>query len=176
MSASDPGSPAPTSGRARRRWLVPLLVASLGFNLVVIGTALSGWVWPHDRDHRGMHRSTDLLPRSFFRELDRERRNELTEVFRARRMDFREQRQALREAAAEFADAVEREPYDAQSVQSAITEHAERGRQLVDLGATVAGELVETLTPEERQTLARIIRQRLEEDRERRDRRERRSR
>jgi len=174
MTAPDSGPPAPTSSRSRRRWLVPLLVASIAINLVIAGAALSGRFWPHG-ERGGLHRSADLMPRSFFAELDRQRRDEVVEVFRAKKPEFREERRVLREAAAALADALEREPYDPNLAQSAIAQHTGKSHQLIDLGATVAGDLVEALTPEERRALAAAIRHRLEEDRVRRERHERRS-
>lgn len=166
---SHPGSPAPGSGR--RRWLVPMLVASLAFNLLIVGAVLSGQFWPHHGDRSGFQRSADLMPRSFFRELDRERGEELAEVFRERKPEFREQHDALRGAATALADALEREPYDPGLAQAAIAEHTGRSHRLVDLGSTVAGEIIEALTPEERRSLARAIRQHLEENRQRYERR-----
>lgn len=170
MSAPDSGTPSP-----RRRWLVPLLVASVAVNLVIVGAAFSGQFWPDHGGRKGSHRSADLMPRPFFRALDEERREELVEVFRARKTEWREERRALRAAATAFADALEREPFDAQLAQSAIADHAARSHQLIDIGAAVAADLIEALTPAERRDLAQAIRQRIDEDRQRRERRERRS-
>ena len=168
MSAPDSGPPSP-----RNRWLIPLLVASVAVNLLIVGAAVSGQVWP-DRDGRkSSHRSADLMPRSFFRALDEERREQLVEVFRTRKTEWREERGALSAAAAALADALESEPFEAPQAQSAIADHAARSHQLVELGAAVAADLVEALTPEERRDLAQAIRQRIEEDRQRRARRER---
>ena len=168
MNAPDSGSPPP-----RRRWLVPLLVASVAVNLMIVGAIVSGQVWPDDDGRKNSHPSADLMPRSFFRALDDKRREELVEVFRARKTEWREERRALRDAAAALADTLEREPFDARQAQSAIADHAARSRQLVDLGAAVAADLVEALSPEERRDLAQASRQRIEEDRQRRARRER---
>lgn len=164
MSAPQSGPTAPASSRTRR-WLVPLLVASIAFNLVVVGAALSGHFWPHHGERSGFNRSSDLMPRQFFHALDDERREELVAVFRARRPEFREEYRALRGASAALADALEREPFDPQAVQAAIAEHTRRSHRLVDLGATVVGNLAEALTAEERHALAEAIRQRIEQNR-----------
>jgi Spy/CpxP family protein refolding chaperone len=166
MSAPDTGTPPP-----RRRWLVPLLVASIAVNLVIIGAAVSGQVWPDHDGRKSSHRSADLMPRSFFRALDDERREELVEVFRARKAEWREERSALSGAAAALADALEREPFDAPQAETAIADHAARSHQLVDLGAAVAADLINSLTPAERRDLAQAIRQRIEEEQQRRERR-----
>ncbi|MFW6076154.1 MAG: periplasmic heavy metal sensor [Hyphomicrobiales bacterium] len=172
MSTPDSGPP-PAPPRRIRRWLVPLLVASVAINLVIVGAAVSEQFWSDHGGRKSAHRAADLMPRAFFRQLEDERRSELVEVFRARKPQYREDRQTLRDAAAALADALEREPFDAQPAQSAIDDHTAGSHQLVDLGATVAGELVEALTPEERRALAEAIRNRLEEARERRERRSR---
>lgn len=168
MSAPDSGSPS-----SRRRWLVPLLVASVAVNLVIVGAAFSEQFWPDHGERKGSHRSADLMPRSFFGALDDVRREELVEVFRARKTEWREERRALRDAAAAYANALEREPFEAQPALSAIEDHTARSHQLVDLGAAVAADLVGALSPEERRALAKAIRDRLEQERQRRERRER---
>jgi len=172
MSASDQGPPQPPAGRTRR-WLMPLLVASLALNLVIVGIGVSGQFRPGHHEQRSSHSSADLMPRAFFRELDDQRRDELVEVFRARKTDWREERRALRDAAAALADALEREPFEPQLAQSAIAGHAGSSHRLIDIGAAVAEELVGKLTPEERRDLAQAIRHRLEQDRQRRERRSR---
>jgi hypothetical protein len=164
---TDP-SPSPP----RRRWLVPLLVASVAVNLIIVGAAVSEQFWSHG-GRKSSHSAADLMPRSFFRGLDDERREELVEVFRTRKTEWREERRALSDAAAALADALEREPFETQPALSAIADHAAPSHRLVDLGAGAATDLVEALTPEERRDLAKAIRQRIEEDRQRRARRER---
>ena len=172
MSAPDQRPPKPAAGHTRR-WLMPLLVASLGFNLVIVGAGVSGHFWPGHDERKSSHSLADLMPRSFFRDLDDQRRDELVEVFRARKTEWREERRALRDAAAALADALEREPFDPQLAQSAIADHAGRSHRLIDVGAAVAEDLVGNLTPAERRDLAQAIRDRLEQDRQRRERRSR---
>ena len=166
MSESQPDPLAPSS-RPTRRWLVPLLVVSMAFNLVIVGAALSGRFWPGHGERGGFNRSSDLMPRQFFHALDEERREQLVAVFRARRPEFREQYRALRSASAALADVLEREPFDPQAAQSAIAEHTSRSHRMVDLGAAVVGNLLDALTAEERRALAEAIRQRIEENRRR---------
>lgn len=165
---SSPESPpvAPTSSWTRR-WLVPLLVASIAFNLVIVGAALSGHFWPSHGERSGFHRSADLIPRQFFHDLDEERREELAAIFRVKRPEFRQEYRSLNEAAAALADALEREPFDPQAAQSAIAEHTSRSHRLVDLGAAVAGKLIDALTAEERRAMAEAIRHRIEQNHER---------
>ena len=157
---------SPSAGS--RRWLVVLLVASLGFNLFVIGAAVAERVWPERAESIRTPRVTELLPRNFFMGLGRERRDELKVVFQERRQTFRDERRALREAAQRVADALAREPYDPELARRAISEYGSATQKLVDLGLGVAQDLVERLTPEERRQLAEHIRKRAAPPRSRR--------
>lgn len=162
---------AQTEARASagsRRWLLGLLVASLAFNLFVIGAAVAERLWPERAESMRTPRVTELLPRNFFVGLDRERRDELKVVFQERRQTFRDERRALREAAQHVADALGQEPYDSELVRRAITEYGDANRKLVDLGLAVTQDLVERLTPEERRELADHIRKRAAPPRSRR--------
>jgi uncharacterized membrane protein len=165
MSVPDPDPPSPTTSR-KRRWMAPLLVASLAMNLVVAGAAVSGFFWG-THGESGFHRSSDLLPRSFFRSLDDERREELRAAFRPRKPEFREERSGLRDAAEALAEALDEEPFDPKLAQAAIEDHARRSHRLIDFVADFAGDLIQSLTPEERSALADAIRRRVEADRER---------
>lgn len=162
---SQPGT-APTTGmppaKRPRRWLLVLLLASLAFNLVIVGAAVAERFWPQASERASAPRSTDLLPYRFFAELDRQRRAELRAVFRAHRAAFHEERQELRQAARAVAAALGETPYDPEKVRSAIAEHVSRSHKLVDLAGTVAGEVIDKLTPDERRLLADRIRERAE--------------
>lgn len=169
MTAPETGPSTPPSSGIRY-WLALVLVASLSVNLLIIGAALAERIWSEPHERGGSQRSFHLLPRAFFAELDRQRRDELKAVFQARRPEYRDQRRALGDAASAFADALERQPYDPGAAQAAIAEHASTSHRLADIGAAVAEDLVEALTPEERQALAEAIRNRIEERRSRRSR------
>lgn len=160
-SATAPTTGSPPATRTRR-WLPVLLLASLAFNLVVIGAAVAERFWTQPTERASAPRSTDLLPYRFFTELDRQRRAELRAEFRAHRAAFRHERNELRRAARAVAAALDETPYDPQKVRSAIAEHVSRSHRLVDLTGAVAGEMIDKLTPDERRLLASHIRERAE--------------
>lgn len=146
-----------------RRWLMPALVASLALNLLVAGMFVADYMRPQHRHARISGPSfSEILPRNFFRELPDARRAEFRAIFQKNRPAFREDRQALRDSALAVADRLSDKAYDEARTRAAIDAYGARSRELIDFGMTVAGEVVATLTPEERQALAEHIRKRAE--------------
>ena len=67
----------------RFNWLVAALIASLAVNLLIVGAVAARWyagVGPGERYMRLTQ--TQLIPRRFFSELDRDRRTRLIELGR----------------------------------------------------------------------------------------------
>ncbi|MGE0211419.1 MAG: periplasmic heavy metal sensor [Parvibaculaceae bacterium] len=157
----------PAAGRAR--WLMPALVVSLALNLLVAGMFVADYMRPEPRGRGGTPSFSEILPRSFFRELPDERRAEFRSVFRKNRPAFREDRQALRDSALAVADRLSAQPFDDAATRAAIDAYGNRSRELIDLGMTVANEIVAGLTPEERLKLAEHIRKRAEARRSKRE-------
>ncbi len=143
------------------RWVVPLLVVSLAANLLVAGILVAGYFRPPPGERMGSPSSfSQILPRSFMRELPEARKVEVRAVFAKHRDAYREDKRALRDSALAVADSLAREPFDLARAQSAIETYGARSRELVDLGMTVASEVVDKLAPEERKALAERIRNR----------------
>ena len=145
----------------KANWKSVLLVASLAFNLVIIGMVAShGFM-----DKRGPGRIqatswSQLLPRGFFMQLDSDRRRLLLQDLKVHNTNFRKGRGELRNHAAAVADALEAEPYEAARVQAAITQFGDEGKRLMDEGSGIALGVIAKLSAEERQILAGEIRQR----------------
>jgi len=153
--------PTPTPASRPARWLLPLLVVSLAVNLLVAGILVAGYFRPPPPERMsGSPSFSQILPRSFFRELSEDRRQQLREIFGRHRGAFREDKQALRDSALGVADALAREPFDAAVAKAAIDAYGARSRELVDLGMTVANEVVDRLGTDERKILAQRIRDR----------------
>ena len=76
---SDAATPA--QGR-RVNWLVVALVASMAVNLLVAGAVAARWYVGAGPDRYARLTQTQLIPRLFFRDLDRSRRMELLAVFK----------------------------------------------------------------------------------------------
>lgn len=152
-----------------RRWLLPALVVSLALNLLVVGMIVADHMRPPPKGRITGPSFSEILPRSFFRELPEARRAEFRKVFQQNRQAFREDRQALRDSALAVAASLSAQPFDDAAVQSAIDAYGSRSRELVDLGMGIAKQVVVGLTPEERQSLAKYIRERAEMRRSKRE-------
>lgn len=156
---SETETAAPTAVRSRS-WLKLALIASLAVNLLFLGAGLARFL-VHDRPERVMGLTQmQLIPRKFFGELDRDRKAELLGIFRDFSPKFRDGRRAAQEEILGLASALEAEPYDPLRVKSAIDSFSARNAGLIAAGSEAAMTLIDRLTPEERQLLARHIRER----------------
>lgn len=161
--SETPTTPA-TAGR-KLNWLVVALVASLAVNLLVAGAVAARWYVGAGPDRYARLTQTQLIPRFFFRDLDRSRRMELMAVFKAQDKDIREGRRAVKAKVAELADALDAEPYDAARVKAAVEGFTAKSEALFMTGSDAAMALIDKLTPEERQMMARHLRARDEHGR-----------
>ena len=142
------------------RWWSALLIASLALNLFV-GGAVATRILRHDGPERFVGASyTQLIPRRFFAEIDRERRRALLDILKQYRKDFRADREGTEAAAAKLADALLIEPYDVEKVKLVVNEFAGQTGKLAARGGDAALDMIALLTPEERNILAQAIRDR----------------
>jgi uncharacterized membrane protein len=151
-------APTPTTERQRRRWIGPLLIASLAINFLVLG-AVAGWAWRHGpRDHwRGPHGGAErilwLLP---------EAKRDAAKAIIARHQQGEEGRDADGKAArAAVLAALTAEPFSRPALEQALSTLAstELSRRLQP---AVIGEIAETLSLGERKDLATHIEQMME--------------
>ena len=142
------------------RWWSALLIASLALNLF-FGGAVATRILRHDGPERFVGASyTQLIPRRFFAEIDRERRRALLDILKQYRKDFRADREGTEAAAAKLADALLIEPYDVEKVKLVVNEFAGQTGKLAARGGDAALDMIALLTPEERNILAQAIRDR----------------
>lgn len=148
-------SDAQTPKTRRWSWVWIALIASLAINLAVVAAIVA-----HQAAGPHRHRSitgpgfTQILPRAFFRELDRDRRDELVGELREHRKGFRELRTTLRERARDVASALRAEPYDEAAVAKALEVYEAEAQTMVGRGREIAGNFFARLTPQERQLMA----------------------
>jgi uncharacterized membrane protein len=142
------------------RWWKALLVASLALNLL-IGGAVATRLMIKDRPDRITGANyTQLIPRSFFAEMPRERRRELLDILKKYRDEFRTGREASKQIAVKLADAIDVEPYDIEKAKLVVKEFADQNGKLVSRGGDAVIDVLAVLTPEERKSLANVIRER----------------
>ena len=156
MSDGDAISMAPR----RSKWWQALLVGSLAINLLIGGAVVTRFL-THDGPDRFMGASyAQLIPRRFFAEMPRDRRKVLLDILKRYRDDFRNDRDASEQVAAKLADTIVSEPYDVEKVKLVISEFADKNGKLAAKGGDAAFDILAVLTPDERQLLAKIIRDR----------------
>ncbi len=153
---SPPGAEAP-----RMNWLKAALIASLAVNLLFVGAGVARWYAGFGPGERYMRLTqTQLIPRRFFSELDRDRRMELLAVFRANDKEIRDGRRAVKAQVNALADALEAEPYDAARARAAVESFTANSEALFAMGSGTALTLIDMLTPEERKLMAQQLRMR----------------
>ena len=127
---------------------------------MAINLAIVAAVVAHQATGPHRHRSitgpgfTQILPRAFFRELDRDRREELVGELREHRKGFRELRKQLREKARDVASALRADPYDEAAVITALEVYETEAQSMVVRGRSIAENFFKRLTPEERKQIA----------------------
>ncbi len=145
----------PVVRKRRWSWLWAALAVSLSLNLAVVAAVLT-----HESRGYGRHSRitgpsfTQVLPRAFFRGLDKQRRIELMADFRPHRGEYRQLRQQLRELGRELATALRAEPYDAGAVDMAMANYEAGSRQMLAKGRSIAVNFFARLTPQERKLMA----------------------
>lgn len=153
---------APANPPASRRWTWwhVLLIVSLALNLLVAAAAATRFfIHPPSERMVGMS-YLQLVPRKFFADLDRPRREELLAQVRGYRDRFREGQQKSKAVAESLADALDAAPYDEARVGAVLDQFTGNGVDQIGLGAKAALDFIARLSPEERVLLAQRIRER----------------
>lgn len=149
-----------TTSPRRINWLVVALVASLGLNLLVVGAVAARWYQGMGPERYARLTQAQLIPRFFFRDLDRSRRMELMAILKGQDKVIRDGRQAVKAQVAELADALEAEPYDAARVQAAVAGFTAKSEALFATGSAAALAVIGQLTADERRMMAQHLRNR----------------
>lgn len=144
----------------RSRWWTALLGMSLMANLLVGGIVV-GAMFDGGREARLAGSSyVQLVPRSFFRSLPRERREALMQIVRGHKDDLRELRKASDGASLKLADALDKEPFTLDDVRKTVADFSTGTESLAARGGDIVVQIVTQLSPEERKLLAVAIRER----------------
>lgn len=151
---------APATARKPVNWLKAALVASLALNLLFIGGGIARWYVGFGPERYARLTQTQLIPRLFFRDLDRSRRLELFKVFKLHDKEIRDGRQAVKAQAIALADALDAEPYDPARARAAIEGFTAKSEALFVTGSDAALALIGQLTPDERKLMASRLRDR----------------
>ncbi len=144
----------------RSRWWTALLGLSLMANFLVGGLALG-----HRFGRGGMDRligisAVQLLPRSFFADLPRERSQELLRIVRNSTKDLRGLRDGSAASILKLASALESETYNATDVRASVEEFSTGNGSLAARGSAIILDIISRLNADERKALAAAIRDR----------------
>jgi uncharacterized membrane protein len=159
--STEPELPVPARRRSITWWGV-LLVISLALNLLVGGAVAARFFIRPPIERMAGASYLQLVPRHFFMDMDRQRRDELLKLLRSYRDQFRAGQQRTRDTANKLADALDANPYDEAQVRAVVETFASNGNELLDLSTKAAMDFISHLTPEERVRLAQRIRERTE--------------
>jgi uncharacterized membrane protein len=144
----------------RSRWWSVLLGLSLMLNFLV-GGIMFGDKWGGGRMERLAGASyVQLIPRSFFRDLSHDRRNELMQIVRESRDDLRGLRTQFEGTGLKLAEVLEKDTYSAEELKQTVLAFSTGTESLAARGGDVVIKIVSQLTPDERKLLAQAIRQR----------------
>jgi hypothetical protein len=143
----------------RSRWWTVLLVASLGVNLLVAGI-VAGRAFKGPPGGFAPQGFGQLVPRKFFDDLPRQRRDELIGVIRDNRDEFKLMRDQAQATALKLADVLEDPNYDPEKAKAVIADFTTGANSLAARGGEVSLALLAKLTAQERILLANEIRER----------------
>lgn len=153
---SDAFPPAAESVATGSRRLKYALIASLAFNLLVVGIvggAMFGFGKHHPRPHFA-NRGEDFGLMGLSRGMPDERRKEFRKKLREDREQLRPMMEEVRAARRGAAEKLAAEPFDRSALAAAFAAAGEKDRTMREAAINAFLTHAETLTPEERRSLS----------------------
>jgi uncharacterized membrane protein len=151
----------------KSKWLKLLLGLSLMLNLGIGGVLLGGLFGNHRMERLAGVSYVQLIPRDFFRDLPRDRRQQLMQIVKDNKDELRQLRATSEASSLKLADALEKPAFAIEDIRQTVAAFATGTESLAARGGDVVVKIVELLTPEERKLLAQAIRQRDQRDSDR---------
>jgi uncharacterized membrane protein len=143
---------APQSPKERR--LKHMLIASLAFNLLVVGAVAGAMIFgPHGPRHRGGSPGDEYGLMGFTRALSADRKGPIRKAIKEQRETFKPLREAVDEARREAADVLVEEPFSKDKLKQAFDKINEADVKLKSAGQGMLLSTAEGLTPDERRAL-----------------------
>lgn len=140
----------------RRRWVTPLLIASLAFNLMIVGLVVGRSLSPDGPHRSGFDPgpSRGLVGEPFVRALPSEERRALVRDILENRSQIRENRDSLRKRFEAFLEALRADPYEPETVGKLLLEqrNVAIGRQ--EIGEDLLLRRIEAMSDDERSAYA----------------------
>lgn len=135
-----------------------LLLASLMFNLLLVGLLIGQFWGRGPGGHQGGPAYAQFVPGRFFSEVGRDRRRELTDSLRASRQDMQKLNGQSKDNAQKLAAELDQDNYDVARVGALIDGFMTGPESLAAGGGKVLKDFYAKLTPAERKALAKTIR------------------
>jgi uncharacterized membrane protein len=143
---------APQSPKERRLKL--MLIASLAFNLLVVGAVAGAMIFgPHGPRHRGGSPGDEYGLMGFTRALSSDRRGPIRKAIKEQRETFKPLREAVDEARRQAAEVLVTEPFSKDKLKEAFDKINEADVKLKSAGQAMLLGTAESLTPDERRQL-----------------------
>ncbi len=159
---------SPVSPTSKSRWWSILLVSSLMLNLLFAGWLIGNRYWMrHGGERMAGVTMVQIIPRSFFSGLPRERRLELLRIVREEMSGLREKRTGSSPEILQLAEILERDTLSTSDTDRVIDTFSAGPDSLAVRGSKVLKDLIAKLTPEERKQLAAAMRERAEREKSR---------
>lgn len=158
MSDQENGSDAAMQAppKKRIRWGRWVLVASLAFNVLIVGFVASRayqFAGKHWRDGSAVVQVAKQ-GRKFVKDLPRERRRELFKMIKSRRGEFKLDDAEVKSAVTALAEAIRQSPYDPARTEEALMMVQQQAETLLSRGRAVTMDVIAELSEEERSKLA----------------------
>lgn len=140
-----------------KTWFKALVLLSFALNLLIIGFVSTAWI-----RHGGMHRGHPFaIERSLMhfarKELPRERKRALRQIWRKERTTFRPLFKDLRLSRRNVGEALERTPYDRDAVRAALNGFVSKRNAAQEKMQDVFLRMIETLSDEEKQAFGSYL-------------------
>ncbi len=146
------GAAAPQSPKERRLKL--MLIASLAFNLLVVGAVAGAMILgPHGPRHRSPPGGDEYGLMGFTRALSADRKGPIRKAIREQRETFKPLREAVDEARSQAAEVLVQEPFSTDKLKEAFDKINDADVKLKSAGQAMLLSTAETLTPDERRAL-----------------------
>lgn len=137
-----------------RRWLFPLLVASLAANLLIVGIVVGAAFSRGDAKRPDIGPARGLVGEPFIRALPADQRREMLKEIARDAPKIRKSREKLKARFDAFLAALRADPYDPEAVAKLMQEQRSAALRRQDIGEALLLQRLEAMTTEERAAYA----------------------